>query len=281
MRLLPALAGAVLLALPCAAPPAAAQSAPAGCTPRVAASELVTPGTLTLSTNPTLPPMQFVDSSGALRGMRVELGAEIARRLCLRVENVRVEFAAMIPGLAARRWDVINTGMFFTEERARLMQLVRYEQQAISISVPRGNPRNIRGINDLAGLSIGVEQGGFEFNRSGDIVRQVTAAGGRAPTVRAFDNFAVSFQALRVGQIEAAVSIDSTGKEYETRGDFARPISGLFPTPIALGTRSRPLAEAVAGVLEEMRADGSYARLLDGYGVRGWDEPFAVVGPAP
>ena len=33
----------------------------------------------------------------------------------------------MIPGLAARRWDMINTGMFYTEERARLMYLVRYE----------------------------------------------------------------------------------------------------------------------------------------------------------
>jgi polar amino acid transport system substrate-binding protein len=277
MRFLPVLAGAVLCAM---ALPAAAQTAP-GCTPRVANSELVTPGTLTLSTNPTLPPMQFVDSTGALRGMRVELGAEIAKRLCLKVENVRVEFAAMIPGLAARRWDMINTGMFFTEERARLMQLVRYEQQAISISVPRGNPRNIRSVNDLAGLSIGVEQGGFEFNRTQDIVRQVSAAGGRAPTVRAFDNFAVSFQALRVGQVEAAVSIDSTGKEYETRGDFARAISGLFPTPIAFGLRSRPLAEAVAKVLEEMRADGSYARLLEQYGVRGWDEAFSVTGPAP
>ena len=277
MRSLPVLAGALLIAL---APPAAAQ-APAGCTPRVANSELVTPGTLTLSTNPTLPPMQFVDSTGTLRGMRVELGAEIAKRLCLRVEHVRVEFAAMIPGLAARRWDMINTGMFFTEERSRLMQLVRYEQQAISLSVPRGNPRNIRGVEDLAGLSIGVEQGGFEYNRAQDIGRQVGAAGGRAPTVRAFDNFAVSFQALRAGQVDAVATIDSTAKEYETRGDFARAVSGLFPTPIAFGLRSRPLAEAVAAALEEMRADGFYAALLERHGVRGWDGAFAVVGPTP
>lgn len=275
MRTLPALAGALLLAL---VTPALAQ-APAGCTQAVPNAELVTPGTLTLSTNPTLPPMQFVDSTGALRGMRVELGAEIARRLCLKVENVRVEFAAMIPGLAARRWDMINTGMFFTEERARLMQLVRYEQQAISISVPRGNPRKITGVQDLAGLSIGVEQGGFEYNRALDIVKQAQAAGGAAPTVRAFDNFAISFQALRVGQVEAAISIDSTGKEYETRGDFTRAVSGLFPTPIAFGLRSRVLADAVAKALTEMKADGFYTQLLARYGVRGWDEAFTVVGP--
>ena len=46
-------------------------------------SLLVTPGHLTMATSPTLPPMQYVDDQGQLKGMRVELGAEIARRLCL------------------------------------------------------------------------------------------------------------------------------------------------------------------------------------------------------
>ncbi|MBR0657054.1 ABC transporter substrate-binding protein [Plastoroseomonas arctica] len=259
-----------------AATPALAQT----CTPAVPDSELVKPRTLTLSTNPTLPPMQFVDSTGTLRGMRVELGAEIARRLCLTVENVRVEFAAMVPGLAARRWDMINTGMFYTEERQRLMWLVRYEQQAISISVPRGNPRNIRRLEDLAGLNVGVEQGGFEFRRSQDIATDLTARGLRPITVRAFDNFAVSFQALRVGQLDAAISIDSTAKEYDDRGDFTRAISGLYGTPINFGFRSRALATQVARVLTEMRADGSFMALLDRFGVAAYDGPFEVVGPS-
>lgn len=260
------------------AAPALAQ-APA-CTQAVPNTELVKAGTLTLSTNPTLPPMQFVDSAGALRGMRVDLGAEIARRLCLQVEHVRVEFAAMIPGLAARRWDMINTGMFHTEERQRLMYLVRYEQQAISVSVPRGNPRNITKVEDLAGLRVGVEQGGFEFRRTTDMSNDLQARGLRPLTIRAFDNFAVSFQALRAGQLDAAISIDSTAKEYQDRGEFARAISGLYGTPINFGFRSRPLAEAVARVLTEMKADGSFQRLLDQYGVTAYDGPFEVVGPS-
>src|SRR5215212_2295250 len=127
-RLLPgaAFAAAALSAFaPAALVPSALAQAPA-CAPRVADAELVKPRTLVLSTNPTLPPMQFVNAQGQLVGMRVELGTEIARRLCLTPEHVRIEFAAMIPGLAARRWDMINTGMFYTEERAKLMPLVRY-----------------------------------------------------------------------------------------------------------------------------------------------------------
>ena len=48
------------------ATPAMAQ-APA-CTPAVPDSELVKSRTLVMSTNPTLPPLQFVDAQGQLRG---------------------------------------------------------------------------------------------------------------------------------------------------------------------------------------------------------------------
>jgi polar amino acid transport system substrate-binding protein len=262
-------------ALAAAATPVLAQN----CAPRVPDSELVKPRTLVLSTNPTLPPMQYVDAQGVLRGMRVELGTEIARRLCLTPEHVRIEFAAMIPGLAARRWDMINTGMFYTEERAKLMYLVRYEEQAISVSVPRGNPKGIKSIADLAGLTVGVEQGGFEFRRTQDIAKELEAKGLKPITIRPFDNFAVSFQALRVGQLDAAISIDSTGKEYDDRGEFTRTISGLFGTPINFGFRSKVLAQAVAQVMTEMKADGSFQAMLDKYGVKAFDGPFEVVGP--
>lgn len=265
--------GASLLASPALA------QAPA-CTPGIPASELTRAGTLTMSTNPTLPPMQFVDGQGALRGMRVELGTEIARRLCLTPDHVRVEFAAMIPGLAARRWDMINTGMFYTEERAKLMYLVRYEQQAISVSVPRGNPRNITKIEDLAGLRVGVEQGGFEFRRTTDMSNDLQRRGLAPLNIRAFDNFAVSFQALRAGQLDAGISIDSTAKEYDTRGEFTRAISGLYGTPINFGFRSKRLAEAVAATLTVMKTEGWLPALLDRYGVTAYDGPFEVVGPS-
>jgi polar amino acid transport system substrate-binding protein len=64
----------------------------ATCRSPVPDSELVQPGTLVMATNPTLRPLQFVDSFGALRGMRIELGEAIAKRLCLTPQYVRVDF---------------------------------------------------------------------------------------------------------------------------------------------------------------------------------------------
>lgn len=249
------------------------------CTPRVPDSELIKSRTLVMSTNPTLPPLQFVDAQGQLRGMRIELGTEIARRLCLTPEYVRIEFSAMVPGLAARRWDMINTGIFYTEERARIMQMIRYENQAIAFSAARGNPRNIRTVDDLAGLTVGVEIGGFEERNTRAISADLQARGLRPLNIRTFDNFAVAYQALRAGQVEAVTSIDGVAAEFDQRGEFPRVLHGLFATPVSLAFRSRVLAEEVRKVLDEMRADGSLPALFDRYGANKWQEAFTVVGP--
>lgn len=269
---------AALAAASMGAAPAALAQAPA-CQPRVPDSELIKPRTLVMSTNPTLPPLQSVDSGGQLRGMRIDLGNEIARRLCLTPEYVRIEFSAMVPGLAARRWDMINTGIFYTEERARLMQMIRYENNAVAISAARGNPHNITRQEDLAGRTVGVEIGGFEERTLRAISQAIQAAGGRPINIRTFDNFALAFQALRAGQVEAVTSIDAVAAEFDQRGEFPRVLHGLFPTPAALAFRSRPLADAVSRVLVQMNQDGSLKALFDRYGVGIAEGNFAVAGP--
>ena len=255
---------ALLLA---AALPLAVPARAADCAPGVKDADLIKPGTLLMSTNPTLPPLQFVDGAGELVGMRIELGRELARRLCLAPEFIKIDFAAMVPGLQAGRWDVIDTGIFFTPERARIMQMIPYESQAISISVPPGGTDAVHAPQDLDGKTVGVEIGGFEESKTKALDADLKAKGGKGLTIRTFDSFALAYQALRAGQVDAVTSIDSVAKAYADRGDFKRAISGLYPTPVALAFKSRPLAEAVLAALRAMQSDGAYGKLFARYGV--------------
>ena len=248
------------------------------CTPKVADSELVKPGTLVMSTNPTLPPLQFVDSTGELKGMRVELGKEIAKRLCLKPEYIRIEFSAMIPGLQAGRWDMINTGIFFTPERAAVMQMIPYEDQAISVSVATSN-NAVKTKEDLDGMRIGVEIGGFEETKTRALDKGLKDAGKKGLIIQTFDNFALAYQALRAGQVEGVVSIDGVAKEYDARGDFRRAVSGLYPAPVAVAFKSAPLADAVSAVFQEMKADGSLGKLFETYGMPMVAGDYSVKGP--
>ena len=95
--------------------------------------------------------------------MRIDLGHDIAKRLCLTPDFVKIDFDAMVPGLQGGRWDMIDTGIFFTPARAKIMQMIPYESQAISISVPNGAAGDaIHAPADLEGKTVGVEIGGFE-----------------------------------------------------------------------------------------------------------------------
>jgi len=270
------LAGAGALGLSAGLPRAARAQA------KLAAPTIIKPGTLVMSINPTLPPLQFVNDRGELQGMRVELGNEIAKTLGLTPEYVRIEFAAMVPGLAAKRWDMINTGIFWTEERSKLMYMVPYERAAISFLVAKGNPLKIEKWEDLAGKGVSVELGGIEERRTREVDAMLKAKGLEGLTIRTFNNFAESFQALRAGQVQAATSIDATAMFWQGRGDFTRAVAGLFPQTATFAFANKTLAEAVVGALTDLKKSGYYDQLFDKYGVlKIEDGVFKIDGTGP
>jgi polar amino acid transport system substrate-binding protein len=250
--------------------------------PKIAPPNIIKAGTLIMSINPTLPPLQYVDDKGELKGMRVELANECCKRLGLAPEYIRTEFATMIPGLAAKRWDMINTGIFWTEERSKLMYMVPYEQAAISFLAAKGNPLGLKTVDDLAGKRISVELGGIEERRTREVADMVAKKGLKPISVLTFNNFAEAFQALRAGQSDAATSIDATAMFMQNRGDFTRAISGVFPQTACFAFANKLLAEAIVSTLNELKKDGFYDKLLDQYGVLKMDEAtFAIKGPGP
>jgi polar amino acid transport system substrate-binding protein len=250
--------------------------------PKLAPPAIIKPGTLIMSTNPTLPPLQFVDQAGEVQGMRIELGKELAKALGLTPEYIKVEFATMVPGLAAGRWDMINTGIYWTEERSSLMYMIPYERAAISFLVPVGNPKNIEKWEDMAGLSVGVELGGVEERRTREIDTMLKDKGLEGITIRVFNNFSEAFQALRAGQVDAATSIDATAQFLQDRNEFFRAVSGLFPQTASLAFANKELAEASVEALNGLRKSGYYDELFAKYGVLTIEEElFAIKGKGP
>ena len=250
--------------------------------PKIAPPAIIKAGTLVMSINPTLPPLQYVDDKGELKGMRVELANECCKKLGLSPEYIRTEFATMIPGLAARRWDMINTGIFWTEERSKLMYMIPYEQAAISFLAAKGNPLGLKTVDDLAGKRIAVELGGIEERRTREVAKMATDKGLKPINVMTFNNFAEAFQALRAGQADAATTIDATAMFMQSRGDFTRAISGVFPQIACFALANKAAADAIVGALNDLKKDGAYDRLLDQYGVLKIDEAtFSIKGPGP
>ncbi|MBB5695446.1 transporter substrate-binding domain-containing protein [Muricoccus pecuniae] len=267
--------------LPFAAGEARAQS----CTPvaPVQPGQLVTPGKLQLAINPTLPPQQFVDSRGELQGINIELGKEIAKRLCLELQFVRMDFPPMIPALQAGRFDGIHTAMFWTEERSKVAFMVPYAQQAISVGLPPNSSLQVSTPDDLSGKAVVIEVNTYQErwlrSVSDDLLRR-----GKAPiTIRGFATATEAMTALRAGQGDAAALLDYMAVDMTKRNMIRTVLFRLGGAPSAMAFRQRPVAEAVAVALEAMRKDGTYGALFDRYGLtpQPADQPFAIRGPGP
>lgn len=236
------------------------------CTPKISDEHLIKPGHLVMATSPTLPPMAYADSEGNLKGLRIELGLEVAKRLCLTPEYISIEYAAMVPGLNGGRWDLINAGLFVTAERRKILLMIPYENLAISISTAIDD-KSISKPEDLAGKSVSADIGGYAEVKIKELNAELVEKGLDEIEINLFDNYATVYQALKAGQVDAAVSIDPVAKQYDTRGEFTQAIGGLYPTPGSLAMISPEVAQAVSDALKEMKADGTFDKLLSEYGV--------------
>ncbi|WP_419897821.1 ABC transporter substrate-binding protein [Roseomonas sp. USHLN139] len=276
-RLFAGLAGALLLG-----GVAQAQAPAAACAPRVPAANLLEAGKWQMSINPTLPPQQFVDRSGELQGLNVELARAVAQKLCLEPVFLRMDFPPMVPGLRANRFDTINTGLFWTEERSRLFYMVPHAQQAISVYTLPTSTLTITRFDDLAGRVVGIESATYQERKSREVNAEMVARGLKPIDFRTFSTASETVAALRAGQLEAAVNIDETANDLVQKKVAKIHLSGLFGTDITFAFRDRVMAQAFADALNALKADGTYDRLFDKFGMtRLAGSSFAIRGPGP
>ncbi len=255
----------------------------AACTPAISDDNLIAPGKLQLSINPTNPPQQFVDKDGQLQGLNVELAQELSKRLCLQVDLIRMDFPAMIPAMNAGRIDGIDTGMFWTEERSKLMYMVPYAVQAISVVIAPDSGTKIANEQDLIGKSSAVEVSSYQMNWLKKFSDASVAKGGAAVEMRTFPTATNVVSAVLARQVDNALLVDSVARDLVRRGQVTEVLSGLGMSRTALAFRNKAAADAVVRALNAMRTDGSYQALFAKFGLTMLpaDQPLAIAGPGP
>ncbi len=253
----------------------------AQCPPKLPDSSLVQPGKLQLAINPTLPPQQFVDEHGELQGLNVELGRELGRRMCVPTEFVRMDFPAMVPALRGGRFDGIDTGMFWTEERSRLMYMVPFAQQAIGVFGMASSGLQIKSFDDLAGRTAAIEIGTYQERKAKEANEDMARRGLKPIDLRTFSTATEATAALRAGQVEAVIIVEDAARAISKGRGMQLLLTGFGGTDITFGFRDRAVAEAAVAGFKAIRADGTYDALFDKFGMARLPGDFAIHGPGP
>jgi polar amino acid transport system substrate-binding protein len=127
------------------------------------ASSTITPGVLTVGSDTTYPPQEYIDpTTHKATGFDVDLITAIAQRLGLQVHIVSTRFDTIIDDLVAKRFDIVISAVTITSDRQKKVDFVPYLTAGESLLVQKGNPKNIKSTDDLCGLAVGVQGGTIE-----------------------------------------------------------------------------------------------------------------------
>ncbi|UHC17346.1 transporter substrate-binding domain-containing protein [Methylobacterium currus] len=99
------------------------------------------PATVRIATEGAYAPYNFTKPDGTLDGYEIELGREICARAKLTCEFVAQDWDGVVPGLNAKKFDAIMSGMTITDARLKVVDFTKpYSGDSSGFAVDRNGP---------------------------------------------------------------------------------------------------------------------------------------------
>ena len=232
-------------------------------------------GTLTVGTEAQYAPNEFIAPDGhTVIGMDPDLVKALAAVMGLNVKLVNTTFEAIIPGLAAGRYDIGASSFTDTKEREKTVDFVTYLSvgQAF-LSKATGGPK-LNALAELCGHTASVEKGTVELEEAEKQNKRCKSAGKPAIKLLVFPGQDGANLALSSGRSEIDYA-DSPIIAYQVRklGVTVRssPTFGAAPYGLAI-PKGTGMAKPVLEALKVLMANGTYQSIL-----RKWELQSAAI----
>jgi ABC-type amino acid transport substrate-binding protein len=231
-------------------------------------------------------PWVYKNDDGTYGGMEYEMMQYVIAKMGIpKFEYVATEWDSLIPGLKAKRWDIIWSGMTVTEERRQGagIEFTRpYYFESDRVAVKEDSPYKTPA--DLKGKILATTVGTVEEMQAKTMVKN-----GNGAEIKSFDDFSAPFLALQNGQVDAVIVDNTTFGEQKKVTPNIRVIGdpmSLAANPdwqskqdaagykfggdgIGVRKEDTALLAALNKALDDMDAEGVRQKILEKYGL--WD----------
>jgi len=241
---------------------------PGASTPTVTPpNDLITPGTLTVGSDTTYPPQEYIDTTtGKAAGFDVDLISAIAQRMGLKANVVTTGFNTIIDSLVAKRFDVVISAITINADREKKVDFVPYFNAGESLLVPKGNPKNLTSITAACGLKVGVQNGTVEQSDAQTASAACQKAGKPAITLTVLQDQTAVVQLLATNRVDATYQ-DSPVTDYyilQNPGQFqvGGDVVNAASEGIAVRKGDTSMLSAVQTAFTQLKAAGTYDALF-------------------
>jgi polar amino acid transport system substrate-binding protein len=226
--------------------------------------------TLKIGTEGAYPPFNFQDSTGKLGGFDVEIGLALCEKMKVDCEVVAQDWDGIIPGLIAKKYDMIIASMFITEERKKQVAFSDpYYLAAMTHAAPKG-----AGITDftnegMKGKTIGAQSG----TTQGDYVAAVYPDA----DIKLYPTQDEVNLDMANGRLDLQVGDMIPLLDWVTKNEDGKACCELIGKPItdpkfvgegvgiAVRQDDNDLREKLNAALKAIREDGTYQKINDKY----------------
>lgn len=253
-----------------------AATASAAKNPKIAAEvpkAIAAKGTLTVASDATYAPMEFVAKNGkTVVGVDADLAKALGSVLGLKLKVVNATFDTIIPGLQSGKYDIGMSSFTDTKARQKVVDFVTYFSAGTSFYTKASGGTAVTGLASLCGLTVSVENGTTEQSDATAQSAKCKKAGKKPVKVSAFPdqnsaNLAISSGRAQVGMADSPVAAYIV---KQSRGQFklVGRSYGTAPYGIALPKRNG-MTKPILAAVKLLMKNGTYKSILAKWGVQG------------
>ncbi|MEU6982647.1 ABC transporter substrate-binding protein [Streptomyces sp. NPDC046324] len=243
--------------------------------------------------------LEIVDSSGSAApltfyatdnktviGVETDIAFLVADVLGLEPHINTVSWENIFVGLDSAKYDVGFSNITVTEERKEKYDFATYREDNLGFEAKKGSGLKVAGPADVAGRKVAVSSGTNQEKLLVEWSKENEKAGRKPVDIAYYQNDSDTYLALQSGRIDlylgpnptAAYHAATTGKT-EVVGTYSGAGSTLQGLIAATTKKDSGLAEPLAAALDEVIENGTYAEVLERWGLSDEAVPTSEINP--
>ncbi|WP_439630710.1 ABC transporter substrate-binding protein [Shinella sp.] len=219
---------------------------------------------LRIATEGAYPPFNQLDPDGSLSGFDVDIAKALCADMKVTCEFVKQDWDGLIPGLLARKFDVIAASMTITDDRKKRVDFTeKYYQTPSQFSAKKGSGLEVTP-EGLKGKTIGVQRGTIQACYLEKYYVE--------SDLKVYPSQLEAFNDLVAGRVDIAFSDRVGAQEQLLKGADGASYELVGPPQkdpgclgegvgLALRKNSDELRDKLSAAIQHIRADGTYAKI--------------------
>ncbi|MET8635906.1 ABC transporter substrate-binding protein [Streptomyces sp. NPDC004680] len=207
-------------------------------------------------------------------GVEPDIAHLVADVLGLEPHLTTVSWENVFVGLDSGKYDAGFSNITDTEERKEKYDFATYREDNLGFEAKKGSGLKVRGPADVAGRTVAVSSGTNQEKLLIEWSKENEKAGRKPVDIKYYQNDSDTYLALRSGRIDlylgpnptAAYHAATTGRT-EVVGTYSGAGASLQGLIAATTKKDSGLVEPLADALNEVIRNGTYAKVLERWGL--------------